>query len=568
MDSFKPLDRVSSILSVTTVIGTLAAWSLYHVARALYNISPFHPLHQFPGPKLAAATILYEFWFEMVLGGRYTREIKRMHEIYGESVNRHLQIFPFSHDVTYGENIDGVSALLSETFIEVVLLLADVPCQGPIVRISPDELHCNDAAFYDEIYAAAGRKRDKQAHFLNMIAGPLTVSAFGTADHDLHRIRRRALDKFFSRQQILKLETEINGLTQRLCHKLLRKTGEVLDIQTVYSCLVTDLISAYCFGETMGFMEQEGWEPNFREPVNGLLKASFMFRYFPVTRSLVHVAPYLAKYVSGDVGLLMKDLYVDTPSRVRKAQEDHKNGVVRERRTVYDGILESSLPESETTVYRLSGDGFSLVAAGTETTAWTLTLITYFLLAQPETQARVASELTGVDPHNLSWRMLEKLPYLSGVVLEGLRMSFGLPNRTPRIARDEDLVYQGTSGGKAFNYVIPRGTAIGMSQWIQHHDEEVFPDSYSFLPERWLDEKGQQKRGLEKYMVAFSRGSRACLGMNLAYIEIYIATAALVLRVFPRMRLYETTEDDVKYDHDLVVSQPKNGSKGVRVVML
>lgn len=54
---------------------------------------------------------------------------------------------------------------------------------------------------------------------------------------------------------------------------------------------------------------------------------------------------------------------------------------------------------------------------------------------------------------------------------------------------------------------------------------------------------------------------------SLAYCELYVSTAALVLRVFPRMKLYETTEDDVKYDHDLFVSHPRKESKGVRVVI-
>lgn len=248
--------------------------------------------------------------------------------------------------------------------------------------------------------------------------------------------------------------------------------------------------------------------------MQALVKSSFLFRYFPVTRALVRIAPYLAKYMSGDIGLLLKESYVNMPARVRKAQEDHKHGVVRQQMTVFDGILDSSLPEFEKTVYRLSGDGFSLVGAGTETTAWTLTVITYHLLTQPETQARVVSELNRIDPHSSSWFDLEKLPYLTGVILEGLRLSYGVPVRTPRIASDEDLVYEGTSDGRAFGYVIPRGTAIGMSQWIQHHDEEVFPDSYSFSPERWLDENGEHRRALEKYMVAFSRGSRVCLGMK------------------------------------------------------
>lgn len=99
MDSFKSLDGLSSISFATTVAVALTAWLLYHVVRSLYNISPFHPLHQFPGPKLAAATILYEFWFDMVLRGRYTREIKRLHEIYGEYMNLHFTL-PSAYDLS------------------------------------------------------------------------------------------------------------------------------------------------------------------------------------------------------------------------------------------------------------------------------------------------------------------------------------------------------------------------------------------------------------------------------------------------------------------------------------
>jgi hypothetical protein len=45
-----------------------------------------------------------------------------------------------------------------------------------------------------------------------------------------------------------------------------------------------------------------------------------------------------------------------------------------------------------------------------------------------------------------------------------------------------------------------------------HHNETVFPDSHRFKPERWLD-PAERKR-LEKYMVAFSKGSRQCIGIQ------------------------------------------------------
>ncbi|CAJ2509760.1 Uu.00g056600.m01.CDS01 [Anthostomella pinea] len=342
-------------------------------------------------------TLLYELWYDMVLGGTYTKEIRKMHETY-----------------------------------------------GPVVRISPDELHCNDAAFVDEIYAAAGRKRNKQAHNPHVLAGPTTNSAFGTIVHDQHRVRR----------------------------------------------------------------------------------------YFPWVRGLVHVAPFLAKYMTGDIGILMKEMYINTPNRIRQAREDHVAG------------------RSEKTVDRLSGEGFSLTGAGTETTAWTLSVITFYVLSQPAIQARLAEELKDTDPESLSWTTLEKLPHLSAVISEGLRLSYGVSSRTSRVPRDEHLVYTGEVKGRgAVEYVIPKGTAIGMSAAIMHHNEEVFPNSDAFILERWLDEKGLKRPNI------------------LAYCELYMTTAALALRVFPHMKLHGTMVEDVKYDHDLITAQAKKGSKGVQVVM-
>lgn len=60
-----------------------AAWITYSILQALYNISPLHPLHKIPGPRLAAATYLPEFYHDIILGGRYTHAIKAMHDKYG-----------------------------------------------------------------------------------------------------------------------------------------------------------------------------------------------------------------------------------------------------------------------------------------------------------------------------------------------------------------------------------------------------------------------------------------------------------------------------------------------------
>jgi cytochrome P450 len=50
-----------------------------------------------------------------------------------------------------------------------------------------------------------------------------------------------------------------------------------------------------------------------------------------------------------------------------------------------------------------------------------------------------------------------------------------------------------------------------MTGVFMHHNEDIFPDSQSFIPERWMDP--DQRKYLERYMVAFSKGSRQCIGI-------------------------------------------------------
>lgn len=54
----------------------------YVILLAIYRLY-FHPLAKFPGPKLAAITHLYEFYFNIIKDGMFIWEIQRMHEQYG-----------------------------------------------------------------------------------------------------------------------------------------------------------------------------------------------------------------------------------------------------------------------------------------------------------------------------------------------------------------------------------------------------------------------------------------------------------------------------------------------------
>lgn len=60
----------------------LPVYIIYTLTVYIYRIW-FSPLSHIPGPKLAAATRWYEFYFDAVKTGRYFAEIERMHKVYG-----------------------------------------------------------------------------------------------------------------------------------------------------------------------------------------------------------------------------------------------------------------------------------------------------------------------------------------------------------------------------------------------------------------------------------------------------------------------------------------------------
>ncbi|EUC47550.1 hypothetical protein COCMIDRAFT_89773 [Bipolaris oryzae ATCC 44560] len=495
-------------------------WLLLKTIQALYNISPLHPLSHIPGPRLAAATYLPEFYYDVIKFGCYTKEIARMHKVY-----------------------------------------------GPLVRINPNEIHCDDVSFADEIYAVGGRKRDKPVHQINGSA--IGEAGFGTIDHDLHRLRRIPVAKFFSRSMIARLEPELHALVQKLCNKLLAQSGdnEVLDITMAYSCFTTDAISSYSFGEGFGLLNQKGWYPNFRAPTASVLRPVFVFRFFPWTKKSAVLATTFIDYLPNDIALMVKTLQIDMPWKVRKAQEDLDAGITYERPTVFASLLQSDTHEEKNRFRWIADEAEAIVGAGTETTSWALGVITYHLLSKPEILAKLTEELKTVveDPTNLpSWTVLETLPYLGAVIQEGLRLSYGVSSRTARVPTEENLLYRGEWNKKKIQYVLPKGYAIGMSSFITHHNERTFPNSFEFSPQRWLDEKNQRRKEVERSMLSFSRGSRACVGMNLALCELHLSLTALVLRVLPHMRLWDTTEEDVLYDHDMFIPMTKH-NRGIRV---
>ena len=64
-----------TVIVALTITGSLTALALYRVF--------FHPLSQFPGPRLAAITGWYETYFDCLCGGTFSKHVDDLHGQYG-----------------------------------------------------------------------------------------------------------------------------------------------------------------------------------------------------------------------------------------------------------------------------------------------------------------------------------------------------------------------------------------------------------------------------------------------------------------------------------------------------
>ena len=175
----------------------------------------------------------------------------------------------------------------------------------------------------------------------------------------------------------------------------------------------------------------------------------------------------------------------------------------------------------------------------------------------PAVKARLFSEVAEAAKEGdlTSNETLKRLPYLEAVVKEGLRIGNEVSGRLPRYDPNNPITYK--------QYTFPPGTVISMSIRDMHLDLNCYPDPLRFDPDRWLD-PATRKRA-EQWFAPFGKGTRSCVGRDLAMLEMMMATANLLHRF--KMDLFETTSDDVRMHHDFFSPFHADDSKGLQVTL-
>ncbi len=166
----------------------------------------------------------------------------------------------------------------------------------------------------------------------------------------------------------------------------------------------------------------------------------------------------------------------------------------------------------------------ALTAAGHETTTNSMAWTFYLLSEHPATLKRVLGELeTVLAGHDPQADDLPRLTYLDWVVKESMRL---YPSAWT----------QGRQAVEAFDldgYHIPAGTRVMFSQWVLHRLPDVWGDPEIFRPERWDPLHGQKVPQWTYF--PFGGGSRICMGMPLAQLQIRLVLATILQHYIPRL---------------------------------
>jgi hypothetical protein len=161
---------------------------------------------------------------------------------------------------------------------------------GPIIRISPNELHIDEPDYYEKLYSQH-EPRDKSEYYLNQFQLP--GSSFGTADHRHHRKRRGALNPFLSKQSVGRVQPMLTYMIDKLCNRIeeFRKSGQPMPIRLVYSCLATDIVTLIILNHNPNLLDSPDFSPVWVETVKAIAAAGHTMKQFPWIFSIIRALP-------------------------------------------------------------------------------------------------------------------------------------------------------------------------------------------------------------------------------------------------------------------------------------
>ncbi|KAF2711502.1 cytochrome P450 monooxygenase-like protein [Pleomassaria siparia CBS 279.74] len=463
-----------SVAGIAVSVGIfLTIATLYTIGSSIYNVY-FHPLSHIPGPFLArACNIPYNVHTR---DGSMVAWIQTLHKKYGDAVRVNPTEVSFISGETAWQDIYGF-------------------------RIGK---HKTGAYLKDHTW------------YLKPVND--TFSLIGS-DEANHSRMRRNLSHAFSDKALRQQETLIQGFVDLLVQRLgeISEGAKIVDIMRWYNYTTFDIITDLTFGEPLYCLRDQDYHP-WVNMVFASVKAigkvsakakSPMFHYYDKflnlfidTQALLRTRVQFFHLAEEKVSLRL-DREGDRP--------DFISEIVKSQ-----GSKEKALTRPE-----IDSNAVLFLIAGSETTATLLSGVTYLLLKNQRTYAKLVAEIRGrfKKQSEITIDEVNNMEYLIACLQEALRYYPPVPTGFPRVVpRGGDTI-----SGK----YIPEGTAVYVSQHATNHSTRNYTDPDSYIPERWMGDE-RYKDDNRASLNPFSFGPRNCLGKNLAFAEMRLILAKVL----------------------------------------
>ncbi len=352
------------------------------------------------------------------------------------------------------------------------------------------------------------------------IVGPNSVL---TSNGPRHLRQRRLLLPPFHGEAIERYSQMIADMTEREIDRWPIGTPFALAPRT--QAITLDVIMS-------GILGVEG-KPQRGTPEFGL-RAAVKYLAAASTLPLYQVAELMNIGHSEPVGLQKRgiqilDKYTYGVIKARRRVED-----LEERNDILSLIMRARTEDGEPLTDReLRDELLTLILAGFETTANSMAWTWERLVRSPEAYDRLREHVRSDDHAD---------EHIEAAITEGMRVRPVIPAIGRRVMVPWRLG----------DYTVPAGTPVIMSILLVHHREDLYPDPFSYRPERWLG----RKPGTYEW-IPFGGGTRRCLGASLAMAEQRVVMDAMVRRL--DLEAEDLAPEHV--NHRNVTMIPKRGAR-------
>lgn len=386
-------------------------------------------------------------------------------------------------------------------------------------------------------------------------------SIINVIDKDQHRRKRKFIGQVLTERSMRTFEPTMGAQIDIFLRLLLASSRKRSPLDMTERCqrLGVDVVGLLAFGYPL--TTQTGDDFRFLPPVIDAMswRISTYMQFSPFAR-LEHIFAWLGKgqviKFGNAVQAMIKtrmaqdkdahhDLYSVVADYIGKGQEGLYVGELWPEAILFIMAGITLAPASiNSTLSAIAKTKIS--KTGAATTAAAMSACFFYLSRNPACYDALATEIRRIfksadEIH--AGPQLKSCKYLRACIDETLRMS---PPSLTSLWREQDANDDSREPFIVDGHVIPRGTQVGVSLYSLLHNEEYFPDSFSFKPERWLDdlpdsssittttaaagvaadtEENTARANMRKAFVPFLIGDRSCAGKAMAYMEASLTLA-------------------------------------------